>query len=301
MTQRYDISFLCQPRDILGESPVWDSARDLLYWVDIRRSLLHVFSTAANTHDERTLGPELLTGVVLAQPDALVIGRPHALEHIGTGVDTFASPLVDFSFLPTVNRTNEIKTDPRGRIWTGAMWDYARGCSGGLYRVEVNGQPTCVRQNVRVPNSLAFSPDGKWMYFADTATGAIERAPYDEETGAVGTWHELIGASTAPGKPDGLAIDTQGCLWSARFGAGQIVRFTPDGRIDRTIDLPVTRPTSCAFGGADMQTLFVTTATQGLSVDQQVNEPLAGALLAVATQTTGLAVGRAVLPGSIST
>jgi sugar lactone lactonase YvrE len=292
---------VCMSGDVLGESPVWDDIRNALYWIDIRRGVLHELSDLASAPIDHDFGPEFLTGAVLAQQDALLIGRTHAIAHIGTrplAACRAARDVVRADFLAPQLRINEIKTDPSGRLWCGAMWDYARGSSGGLYRIETDGHMVCVRENVVIPNSLAFSPDGRWIYFADSATATIERAPFDPESGAIGSWQALVTPSAAPGKPDGLAVDAEGCLWSARFGAGCIVRFKPDGKPDAYVNLPVSQPTSCAFGGHDRKTLFITSATQGLSPEGLAQEPLAGALFAVETEAAGMPVARAAIPGT---
>lgn len=298
-TQQATVAYPCD--DTLGESPVWDERNSALYWVDIRRGVLHRLCIAHGEPEATAyaFGPALLTGVVVATGDALLLGFARSMATLGIPMLGTPDPLVPSitaDFLPAQNRLNEIKTDPLGRIWCGAMWDYARGCSGGLYRSGDDGRLSCVRSGVTVPNSLAFAPDGKWIYFADSASGAIERASFDVQSGRVGAWHELVGAAQAPGKPDGLAIDADGCLWSARFGAGCVIRFTPEGRFDGCIELPVSQPTSCAFGGADRDTLFITTATQGLSPHDRLREPLAGSLFSVRPGTTGLPLANAIVP-----
>jgi sugar lactone lactonase YvrE len=131
-------------------------------------------------------------------------------------------------------------------------------------------------------------PDGRTIYFADTAVGRIDCAACDPDTGVVGPWRAFADAGIGPGKPDGTAVDAEGCLWNARYGGGCVVRIAPDGRLDRVISLPVSQPTSCTFGGADLATLFITTATQRLSEAQRQSEPLAGALLAVDVGVAGL-------------
>jgi sugar lactone lactonase YvrE len=290
--------------DVLGESPVWDARDGVLYWVDIREGALRRLQMSDDGPGERTrsfrLGVGLLTGVTTATGNALLIGLARGIATAGTrdldAPDTLR-PVLAAQCLAPQNRLNEIKTDPSGRIWCGAMWDYARGRSGALYRVD-GTDLTCVRPHVTVPNALAFSPDGKWIYFCDSAIGVIERAPFDVESGRVGAWHELIGAAQAPGKPDGLAVDADGCLWSARFGAGCVIRFTPDGKRDTVIELPVSQPTSCAFGGDDLRTLFITTATQGLAAHDLAREPLAGSLFSVRTSASGLPLADARVPGS---
>ena len=145
-----------------------------------------------------------------------------------------------------------------------------------------------VRTDVTIANGIGFSPDDSTMYFADTATGAIESAPFDAETGFPGAWRILVERGAAPGKPDGSAIDSDGGIWSARFGGGCIARFTPAGKLDRLISVPATQPTSCAFGGTALDTLFVTSATQRMSAGALAGEPLAGAVFALKPGVRGL-------------
>lgn len=286
--------------DVLGESPVWDACDGVLYWVDIRKGALHRLRVKQRglAPETFTFGAGLLTGVVTAR-DALLVGFERSIASIDKqhlARPGAARQQVNAGFLPVDNRLNEIKTDPQGRIWCGAMRDYAKECTGGLFRADVSGRLVRIRADVTVPNSVAFSPDGNWIYFADSATGVIERAPFDSHSGSVGEWQALVGTGQAPGKPDGLAVDADGGLWSARFGAGCVIRFTSEGKRDICVELPVSQPTSCAFGGPDLSTLYVTTATQGLSHEVRAQEPLAGSLFAVTTRTAGLPVCEAVMP-----
>ncbi|VWB98467.1 SMP-30/gluconolactonase/LRE family protein [Burkholderia lata] len=293
------VRLVCDALDVLGESPVWNANRSSLHWVDIRRGLLHTFDPNRNTHVERAYGPTLLTGIVLTDPDTLVAGRPRSLERIELELPHTPVTILNLDLMPAQNRTNELKTDSRGRLWFGSMWDYARGSTGGLHCIASDGRLTTHRRSVTIPNSLAFTPDGTGIYFADSITGAIERASLDPETNEVGAWEICVPASAAPGKPDGLALDASGHFWSARFGAGCIIRFDPLGREVQRIDLPVSQPTSCAFGGANLRTLFITTARQGLTQTQLTSEPLAGGLFAVDVDIVGLPVSFAnVLPST---
>jgi sugar lactone lactonase YvrE len=135
---------------------------------------------------------------------------------------------------------------------------------------------------------LCFSVDGRRAFFADTPRGCIEVADLEPGTGDPGAWR-LFDDGKAPGHPDGATIDAEGCLWSARPGGGCLARFTPDGHLDRLVLLPVSRPTSCAFGGSDLRTLFVTTSRQRLSAEELATEPLAGRLLALDVGACGIA------------
>jgi sugar lactone lactonase YvrE len=141
---------------------------------------------------------------------------------------------------------------------------------------------------LRIANSIAFSPDGRRMYFADTPTKIIRAYDYDLDSG------ELSGERTfatlqGPGSPDGSTVDSDGCLWNAEWGGGRVLRYTPDGRVDRVVDLPCSHVTCCAFGGAKLDTLFVTTAWTGLDAAALARQPQAGALFAVDPGVQGLA------------
>ncbi len=187
------------------------------------------------------------------------------------------------------NRLNEAKCDRQGRMWCGSMWDYGAQTAGSLYRIDADLRATTVRSAVTIPNGIAFAPDGCQMYFVDTATGAIEVAPYDTTKGQPGGWRTLVEAAVAPGKPDGNTVDSDGGIWSARYGAGCVARFTPEGKLDRLIQLPVSQPTSCTFGGAGLDTLFITSASQRMAPAALAAEPLAGAVLALRPGVRGLA------------
>ncbi len=286
---------VCATEDILGESPAWSSGRDVLYWVDIRRGILHEFSPSSGVYARHDLGPALLAGVVPAKDGRLLLGRARGLELCSGADPKHTEQIAGLDFMPPQNRVNEMKADPAGRLWFGSMWDFGQGCSGALYRLEAGGGPALIRDNVTIPNSLAFSPDGKWIYFADTKLEAVEGAPYDPGTGEVGKWRMLIPPQAAPGRPDGVAVDSEGCLWSARFAGSGVTRFSPDGRVLGQIRLPSSQPTSCCFGGSRLDTLYITTARQKLSPGQLKLEPLAGALFAVVPGVTGLPAAEAAL------
>jgi sugar lactone lactonase YvrE len=189
---------------------------------------------------------------------------------------------------PPENRLNDAKCDPAGRILCGSMWDYGLRTNGGLYRVEASGAVTRMRGEVTVANAIAFAPDGRRLYFTDTRKGVIEQADYDPASGSTGPWRPFAAADAAPGRPDGATVDAEGFLWNARYQGGCLARFAPDGRLDRLVPLPVSQPTSCAFGGEGLRTLYVTTARQKLGEDELAAQPLAGALLALDVGVAGV-------------
>ena len=297
---------------ILGESANWCVRTQVLWWIDIRAPQVKCWNSATGAFDVWTM-PELCGAVVPTTGAEVVVALRAGICLLDprTGALT---PLATLETGHPAHRLNEAKCDRQGRLWCGSMWDFGKHRTGGLYRITADvtghstGRPendcaplgglaepglgariTKVRSAVSIPNGLGFSPDGRRMAFVDTATGRIESAAYDTDAGMPGPWNTLVEADAAPGKPDGSTVDADGCIWSARFGAGCIARFTPQGKLDRLIRLPVSQPTSCSFGGADLDTLFVTSATQRLAPEALAAEPLAGALLALRPGVQGLA------------
>ena len=159
---------------------------------------------------------------------------------------------------------------------------------GQLYSYEGGPGPRVLAPDVRIANSIAFSPDGRRMYFADTPTRIIRAYDYDLDSGEL-SGERVFAALRGPGSPDGSTVDSDGCLWNAEWGGGRVVRYTPHGRIDRIVELPCAQVTCCAFGGDKLDRLFVTTARTGLDSAALAREPKAGALFAVDAGVRGLA------------
>jgi sugar lactone lactonase YvrE len=160
--------------------------------------------------------------------------------------------------------------------------------NGSLYRIDTDGVATRVESGIIVSNGIAFSPDGKTLYFTDTRRYTSYAYDLDLDDGIVTNRRVFAEYSATGDRPDGACVDVDGCLWAAFFAGGRIVRYRPDGQIDRSIALPVTNPTCLAFGGRDLKTLYVTTARKFLSDAQLASEPLAGALLAIEGVGQGL-------------
>jgi sugar lactone lactonase YvrE len=145
-----------------------------------------------------------------------------------------------------------------------------------------------VLTGITIPNSLSWSPDGRTMYFADTFRSAIFAHDYEADIGRMSNQRVFVGFDDRKGRPDGSTVDAEGYLWNAEFDGWCIRRYAPDGRLDRTIELPTQCPTSCSFGGADLMTLYVTTARHRLAQAEQVAQPLAGSLFAIDVGVAGL-------------
>jgi len=272
--------------DVLGESPSWLAREQCLYWIDLRAPALRRLDPASGAVESWAM-PDLIGAVVGRRDGGVVVAVRHGL--CGFDPETAElKPLASVESGPPENRLNDAKCDPAGRILCGSMWDFGLQTTGGLYSVDAAGAVAQLRAGVTVANAIAFAPDGRTLYFTDTRLGAIEQADYDPATGEIGPWRRFAAADAAPGRPDGATVDADGYLWNARYQGGCLARFAPDGRLDRLIDLPVSQPTSCAFGGPDLRTLYVTTARQKLSPEALADEPLAGALLALDVGAAGL-------------
>ena len=184
---------------------------------------------------------------------------------------------------------NDGRTDPAGRYWVGSMYQRAADgrFTGRLYRIEGDGSFSVMRREVGVPNALAFDPGRDRMYFADSLYETIWAYDYDLETGEARNEALFAEFSDLPGRPDGACVDSEGCLWVAAVHGGAVLRFAPDGSVDRRIDVPVTKPTMTAFGGPDLGTLFVTSIGGGGS-HPPTGQPGDGDLLAIDAGVTGV-------------
>ncbi|MEZ0214551.1 MAG: SMP-30/gluconolactonase/LRE family protein [Xanthobacteraceae bacterium] len=282
--------------DILGEGPVWSEAAQALHWVDIRGHKFRRMSPGAAV--ETWPMPDMVASFALHSDGRVLMAMRQSLVafHPATGaLETMFRLDVD----DPDRRFNEGKCDRSGRFLVGTMSDRTRLTSGVVSNADAEGAGVLYRfdagyecerlfGDIHIPNCLAWSPDGRLMYFADTARGAIYRYRYDADSGALGPRELFATTSTKPGRPDGGTVDAEGFLWCTDYGGWTITRYDPNGRIERIVTLPVEQPTSCAFGGANLDILYVTTAAQRLSPEQLARQPHAGKVLALDTGARGL-------------
>lgn len=270
--------------NILGESATWSVREQALYWVDIRQPALHRLHPATSKHDQ-WLMPDLCGAVILAE-DGLVVALRNRLSSFDPKTNRL-TPLLEIESDAADNRLNEAKCDRAGRIWIGSMRDFAAAVTGSLYVVHRDMTVRRVLEDIHVPNSLGWSPDNRFMYFADSGKNAIQRYVFDLADGSIREPSTLVDCEH-PGRPDGCAVDVNGFLWSTRYGAGRVVLVSPSGAIVASIELEASQPTSCALGGPDLRTLYITTAKQKLTPAQLASQRGAGHLFAVAVDTPGL-------------
>lgn len=276
-----------------GESPLWSPAEQALYWVDIPAGRLHRWD-AASGQSRHWQAPEMLACVArAADGQGFIAGMETGLFRLGAQADTealSATPIAAVQHGRRGMRFNDGRCDRQGRLWAGTMvMDMSANLPlGQLYRCDQARGLLPVLRGLTVPNGLGFSPDGRTMYLSDShpSVQAIWAFDYDTDTGTPHNRRLFVDMRDHPGRPDGAAVDAEGCYWICGNDAGLVHRFTPAGRLDRSLAVPVKKPAMCAFGGPGLDTLYVTSIRpEGIDLSDQ---PLAGGVFALHPGVSGL-------------
>jgi sugar lactone lactonase YvrE len=271
----------------IGEGPVWAADERALYWTEIHGFRLHRLDT--------------VTGKVRTWP----VKEKVASFALCEGGGLVASLHGGFALLDLVNNTlirlaqpfgselevhlNDGRCDRSGRhFWSGTLHEPRTKKNGALFRLSNDGTAQEMAGGVIASNGIAFSPDNRVLYYADSRGPVIWAFDHDDTTGAVSNRRVFATVPAGEGLPDGAAVDSEGCYWSARFMGHRIVRYRPDGSIDREIPMPVTNATMVAFGGPDYRTLYITTGRGALDAAALSREPWAGGILAMTVNVPGL-------------
>ncbi|MFI8435534.1 SMP-30/gluconolactonase/LRE family protein [Streptomyces sp. NPDC079020] len=261
----------------LGEGPTWDPATGRLIWVDILSCRVHTYD------------PETGRRTVMATGQHVGAAKPRAggglVVNLREGIGRYdADGTFSWLFHDPVpgRRGNDAAVAPDGSLWAGTMRDDAAETGGGLHRVAPDGTVTDTVGAVACSNGTGWSPDGRLMYYIDTPTLRIDVLDVDGEH--VRDRRPFATIEPGAGAPDGLTVDAEGCVWVALWNGWALRRYTPDGRLERTVALPVPRPTSCAFGGRDLRDLYITSARTGCDAPP----PLSGSLLVLPDAGLGL-------------
>ena len=267
-------------RSRLGEGPLWSARENAVYWVDILGRRLRRLSLESGA----------IANWDMPEPIGWVIERHTAAGFIAGFATGFAEMTLDPLTIRPIgnpepdlpgNRMNDAKADPQGRIWAGTMAADCKGMTGSLYRLDPDRKWALVDGPYGIANGPAISADGSMLYHTDTARRRVYRFDLLDD-GLLGPRHVHIRFKEEWGSPDGMTLDAEGGLWVAHWGGGRVSRFTPDGELDRSIDLPASQITSCAFAGPDLDRMFVTSAADG------VDEPHAGMLFEIDPGCRGL-------------
>ena len=288
------ITALDAPPSLLGESPLWHPTEQVLYWCDIPGHALNRFDPATSRHDRWAFDTDVAScapmrdgGLLLAMRDGLWRFDTH------TGQRTaLATPPYD----ARSERFNDGKCDPRGRFWVATIYEPRDPPQAALYRYEA-GALARMAGDLTVGNGLGWSPDARTMYCSDTKAHTIYAFDCDTATGTLGPRRVFASfpvkqaqqdLSTYGGRPDGAAVDSQGCYWSALFEGQRLLQLSPDGQVVREIRLPVRCATMPCFGGADLKTLYITTSRENRPAAELDAQPLAGRVLTLRVDVPGL-------------
>lgn len=286
MNTEWEVAFNLQ--STLAEGPVWCSRLQILSWVDITKKQIGFFDPTSGvnkilqlSHMVGAVAPTTAGDYLIAQQDGFY------------RINITTNEIIKISCPPdhdiTQLRFNDGKCDPLGRFWAGTMaLDFAKE-AGSLYCLEPSGRLTTKLSQVTVSNGITWSHDKRLMYYIDSVTGTIDSFDFHNESGAIYNRKVVIRIDPYMGVPDGMTIDADGMLWIALWGGGSVICGNPvNGEILTKISLPATNVTSCTFGGKDLKSLYITTAREGLSAIQNLQQPLAGAVFVAQPGVAGV-------------
>jgi D-xylonolactonase len=275
----------------LGEGPVWLPEQNRLYFVNLTGRTLHALDADGARHAWQL--PDFICWLVPRRDgDGFMAGLRDGIVRLWLEPEVRVEYLHELPGAADGIRLNDAKADAQGRLWIGSMnaRDVHRP-DGTLFRLDADGSLHVAADEYHICNGPAFSLDGRTMYHNDSLLGRTHAYPVadDGSLGAPRVWRQF---TAEEGAPDGMTVDSAGCVWIAQWGGSRVCRYSPAGELLATIAMPVTQPSSVAFGGADFKTLYITSAWQGLDATQRAADPLAGALFAVQVDVPGVPVHR---------
>ena len=279
-----DLELVQDARADLGEGPVWDPRTGELIWVDIMAGLVHRLDPRTGTDRPLEVGqpvgaacPRAAGGYVVGLRDGIAVlsdsGEVAFIAELEADVAT--------------NRCNDAKCDPAGRLWAGTV-RIDNQPAGALYRIDADHSVRPVLTALALSNGLGWSPDGSLMYLIDSLAGGLDVFDFDLGSGEPSGRRRLVTVGKGEGFADGMTVDSEGFVWIAVYGGGAVRRYAPSGALALVVELPVTQPTSCTFGGTDLRDLYVTSARQHLAPAGLAAEPLAGGLFRCRPGPAGL-------------
>jgi L-arabinonolactonase len=282
-----DVDCVYRHRALLGESPVWSVDENCLYWVDIEGRTFNRFDPSSSENLVIDT-PERFGCFALRENGGFVAATEAGFKLYDAETNSL-TPLTDPEAAKPNNRFNDGRCDRAGRFWAGTMVESgAQVPDAGLYCLDRDHTAIQKHSGFILANGLAWSPDNKTMYFADTRKPAVWAFDFDIANGDISNQRMFIEFGEKDGVPDGAAIDNDGGYWLTQPRAARVCRYTPAGAIDTIIELPVSKPTMCAFGGPNLNTLYITTNSFGFNAANMAAEPLAGSLFAIELNAQGL-------------
>ncbi|HEU4850917.1 MAG TPA: SMP-30/gluconolactonase/LRE family protein [Telluria sp.] len=275
---------------LVGECPLWHPVEYALYWVDIDGYAVHRVHPASGKYSKWKMASEP-SALALAE-DGLLVATRTGFVHLNTTTGRITG-LIASPFDTATTRFNDGRVDAMGRFWVGTLFEPRTAPAAEMYVLECGKLRRAWAGGMTNSNGLAFSPDGTSMYHADTASHRIDRYAFDLAHGTVGERHPFQAFpddKSAPGyggRPDGAAVDSEGAYWIAMYEGGRILRFSPEGELLRELLVPMRCPTMVAFGGSDLQTLYITSASKGRSPEELAMYPLSGKVLCTSVDVPG--------------
>lgn len=287
MARSNSIELVLDAKATLGEGLIWHAQKGVLYWVDILEKNLHLYDPRTNL--DRTIYVGQYVGTVVSRSSG---GVMLAVHHGFASLDLETEKLIIFqdpeSHLPN-NRFNDGKCDPAGRFWAGTMELTGKAAAGSLYCMDRDLSVRRMLEKVSTSNGIVWSLDHKTMYYIDTLTFLVEAFDYNEESGRISNRRAAVTIPQNMGYPDGSTIDAEGMIWVALFGGACVTRWDPkSGKLLQTIRLPVSNVTACAFGGPNLDQLYITTARLTLTESDLARQPQAGSLFCVNPGVQGI-------------
>ena len=283
-----EVECVVKMRSVLGEGPLWQEQEARLYWLDLRKPAIYRFDPATGRNARVKADLKGYIGAMVFRHDgAMIVLDQRAIFAVNpkTGsLKRLAKPVSEMRQL----MFNDAKCDRQGNLWTGVGDRKETRPVGVFYRLTPKGKVTKVDSKFICPNGPAFSTDGRVCYFADSNAAKIYRYDIDPSSARVGARRLFAAVPEGQGLPDGMTVDAEGGIWCCHWDGWRVTRYSPDGAGDRVIELPVPRPTSVAFGGADLDTLYITSASFDLSRQQLKEAPLSGSLFACRPGGRGL-------------
>lgn len=272
----------------LGEGPMWSVCEQALYWVDILSHRLHRYAPdSAQQQTSWQFDHEVTAVAERADQPGLIVTTRHGFAYFDPDTEKL-TPFKEVENHLPANRFNDGKCDARGRFWAGTMDFGCKEPTGSLYRLTPDGDVEKMDTGYAITNGPTWSQDYKTMFHNDTSQATVYAFDFDIDSGAISNKRVFLKLKPEDGNPDGMTTDAEGGLWIAQWGSSQVTRRDSTGQVIQTVQLPCSQITSCAFGGPDLRTLFITSAAEGLSAQQLEREPLAGGLFAVELDIKGM-------------
>jgi len=274
-----EVECIFEHRNAIGESPLWSAPEGALYWVDVVAPCIYRLVLGTRDFTQWSM-PEAVGSIAFRRGGGLVAGTRSGIYALDLGSGRRQALFVHGSDRPGL-RFNDGKCDRAGRFWSGTMDDQTFEPVGQLYRLRADGRCEVADQGFIITNGIAWSPDNRTMYVADTRRDVVYAYDFDIATGAIAGRRPWISTANIAGRVDGATVARDGTYWCAHVRGGEVAQYDPAGRLIQTVPLPVKYPLMCSFGGADMDILFVTTGRALATPEELATAPLSGRVFAI--------------------